>query len=345
VVSQDDAKAKEFLPSKKYSMVGYIVMKDAASAIYVSQASNLVRFQLSLDIEIMAEVIPIFLKRKTKVFFDSEAEHVPIAINDRHAELFKMYVHSFGLFGDIQISSAKVNFLIKHRYFEDLHNAIEYIPQVIINKLFPYCKTSKKHSRNNDFYEPILEMHHPFVPDKLQLEAITSMLSTSSEAPFLLLGPFGTGKTHVLACAAAAIVNSDMHTKVLIVTHHVKSADTFVYKYFGTLESTKSLPSMVAPVRIVSEELSQDEDKQYFLNVNNPVITKELLDERRIVITTFLTALRFIFTSNLPQGYFTHILIDEGAQSREPETIAPLIFADVKTKLIIAGDHLQVRIP
>jgi len=346
VVSQDAAKANILVPSRKHSMVGYIIMKDAASAIYVSQASSLVRFQLSVDIEIMAEVIPIFLKRKTNVFSNSSAEHVLIAINDRHAELFQMYVHSLGLFGgDVQISNAKVHFLIKHRYFEDLLNAVEHIPQAIINKLVSSPR-SERHQRDNIFYDHTHNFElHPFVPDKLQLEAITSMLSTSSEAPFLLLGPFGTGKTHVLACATAAIVSGDMYAKVLIVTHHNKSADTFVYKYFGTLESTKCLPSMVAPVRIVSEESSQDEDKQYFLHVNDPMITKELLDERRIVITTFLTALRFVFTAKLPRGYFTHILIDEGAQSREPETIAPLIFADVTTKIIIAGDHLQVCIP
>jgi len=39
---------------------------------------------------------------------------------------------------------------------------------------------------------------------------------------------------------------------------------------------------------------------------------------------------------------FTHILIDEGAQTREPEAVAPLGLADDNAKIVIAGDHLQV---
>ena len=34
--------------------------------------------------------------------------------------------------------------------------------------------------------------------------------------------------------------------------------------------------------------------------------------------------------------------MDEGAQSREPEAVAPLTFASRDTKIIIAGDHKQV---
>ena len=328
-------------------MVGYIIMKDAATANYASRASHLVCFQLSQDIKIIADVMPAFLKRKVSSHLYCKTEYVHIAIYEEHAKLFKEHVKSIDLFENVQITNAKVHFLIKHRYFDDLHNAVEHVPQMIINKLFPTCVAVGKKIYNqdvNDFYEQSLVLH-PFVPDKLQLQAITSMLSASSEAPFLLLGPFGTGKTHVLACAAAAIAKSDAHAKILIVTHHIKSADTFVYKYFGTLESTKSLPPKVAPVRIVSDEFSQEANiKPYIFNVRDPAITKELLDERRIVITTFLTALHFVFRSKLPRGYFTHILIDEGAQTREPETIAPLIFADVMTKIVIAGDHLQVSV-
>ena len=215
----------------------------------------------------------------------------------------------------------------------------------MIQKLFPSISNAKRSLQKQSDYGFVNlkeNLHAPFKPDKLQLEAVTSMLSVSTEVPFLLVGPFGTGKTHVLACAAAAIVK-DVNAKVLIATHHNKSADTFVSKYFGTLESTKILPPTVAPIRIASKDLNDDVEKPYFVRFNDPIITKELLDERRIVITTFLTALHFAFTEKLPRGYFSHILIDEGAQTREPETIAPLIFADERTKVIIAGDHLQVK--
>ena len=42
-------------------------------------------------------------------------------------------------------------------------------------------------------------------------------------------------------------------------------------------------------------------------------------------------------------GFFTHILVDEAAQAREPELTAVLSLASEHTKLVFAGDHLQVR--
>ena len=35
-------------------------------------------------------------------------------------------------------------------------------------------------------------------------------------------------------------------------------------------------------------------------------------------------------------------MIDEAAQAMEPECIAPLVMADDKTKIVLAGDHMQV---
>jgi superfamily I DNA and/or RNA helicase len=39
---------------------------------------------------------------------------------------------------------------------------------------------------------------------------------------------------------------------------------------------------------------------------------------------------------------FTHILIDEAAQALEPECVTPLAMADGNTKIVLAGDHMQV---
>ena len=41
-------------------------------------------------------------------------------------------------------------------------------------------------------------------------------------------------------------------------------------------------------------------------------------------------------------GYFTHILLDEAAQAMEVETIMPLALAHSNTRVILAGDHMQV---
>lgn len=42
-------------------------------------------------------------------------------------------------------------------------------------------------------------------------------------------------------------------------------------------------------------------------------------------------------------GFFTHILLDEAAQAMECETIMPLALANKNTRIVLAGDHMQVR--
>lgn len=344
VVVCDDLTVVESLKmNENHAMVGYVIMKDADSAKYVMQASQTVRLMLTNGVFIEADIVPLF-KHKIEYFSNLKMEHVPVTLKSSFAASFKAYCIRHQRDISKPITKIKAKFLIKHQYFQDLHHAIDNIPQVIVQKLFPSVAVAKRsiHKDDNDLFNVKAHLQSPFEPDKLQLQAISSMLSANAGTPSLLVGPFGTGKTHVLACMAAAIVNEDATAKVLIATHHNKSAETFVSKYFGTLESTKSLPPTVAPIRIATKDWCDDLEKPYSVRFNDPVITKELLDERRIVVTTFLTALRFASMEKLPRGYFTHILIDEGAQTREPEAIAPLIFADGRTKIIIAGDHLQV---
>ena len=60
----------------------------------------------------------------------------------------------------------------------------------------------------------------------------------------------------------------------------------------------------------------------------------------RLIVTTFLTALHLLGKVKP----FTHILIDEGAQCREPEAIAPLCLADENSKIVVTGDRLQVNV-
>ena len=69
-------------------------------------------------------------------------------------------------------------------------------------------------------------------------------------------------------------------------------------------------------------------------------VTEIIGNKYLVVVTTFLTAHNI--QSVVGKNVFTHILIDEGAQTREPETIAPLSMANGCTKIVIAGDNQQV---
>lgn len=41
-------------------------------------------------------------------------------------------------------------------------------------------------------------------------------------------------------------------------------------------------------------------------------------------------------------GMFTHILIDEAAQAMECEALTPLALAKADTRLVLAGDYMQL---
>lgn len=49
-----------------------------------------------------------------------------------------------------------------------------------------------------------------------------------------------------------------------------------------------------------------------------------------------------IYLNKLFLGHFTHILLDEAAQAMECEAIMPLALANTDTRIVLAGDHMQV---
>ena len=50
-----------------------------------------------------------------------------------------------------------------------------------------------------------------------------------------------------------------------------------------------------------------------------------------------------IIAKLLSPGHFTHILLDEAAQALETEAIIPLVLADKRTRVVLAGDHMQME--
>lgn len=77
-------------------------------------------------------------------------------------------------------------------------------------------------------------------------------------------------------------------------------------------------------------------DKQHFLPP-----TKAVLEHHNIVITTTTMALPF-HSLNLPQGFFTHIFIDEASQMLECDALIAVGLAGPKTRVVLAGDHMQM---
>lgn len=69
--------------------------------------------------------------------------------------------------------------------------------------------------------------------------------------------------------------------------------------------------------------------------------TLEDVLKHRIVVVT-LSISMYLSTLGLKKGHFSHILLDEAAQAMECEAIMPLALANEKTRIVLAGDHMQL---
>ena len=229
-----------------------------------------------------------------------------------------------------------VKFMLKHSYFANNHRSLEHLIPSVLSKLVP---------RKEDLELSLKAISHIQMPpiellslDKeYQFIALKKILGCSSNAIFLVTGPFGTGKTRLLATAAYNILQQP-NNRVLICTSHIQSADCYIQDYFSPM-SRNNLLQGITPVRLISSDrFSSHPDHEYDFTPDGGRPLQDLL-QSRLVVTTLLLTLRL--QSYRPQPY-THILIDEGAQTREPEAVAPLSLADDHTKIVVAGDHLQV---
>ena len=258
---------------------------------------------------------------------------------------------NFRMQGGWERHSVYVHFEVKHYYFDLLRRSLESLSNEAIEKIMP---------SDDDFTFSISHAHilkpayRTMELDECQSHALKLVMTSQPQIPVIIPGPFGTGKTRVLAVAAYNFVEtakvSDSIARVLVCCHHQASADTYVESYFGDMLTNKFRPwDGVELVRLTRKVYYSDGDVEYKkLYVPIDQFRQQVKDglysrtKRLIVVTTFSTALNIgsLFGAN----FFTHILLDEGAQVREPEAVAPLCMANKDTKVVIAGDPQQVTL-
>ncbi|XP_013382941.1 probable helicase with zinc finger domain [Lingula anatina] len=180
-----------------------------------------------------------------------------------------------------------------------------------------------------------------------QKEAIVAM-TTSLEIelpPILLVGPYGTGKTFTLAQAAKQILQQE-GTRILICTHSNSAADLYIKDYFHPYVEDNHLEAK--PLRIYYRnrwiQTVNETVQKYCLidpSFNFRMPTKEDIEGHRVIVATLSTS-KYLYDIGLEPDCFTHILLDEAAQALECETIMPLAVASKKTRIVLAGDHMQM---
>ena len=240
------------------------------------------------------------------------------------------------------ISEFDVEFEVNHFYFNNLHYSVDMISDEALKRIVPCAN----HFKDRLHLGSIPHSKYSVQLDSSQSKALRTMVFSRSSAPVLIPGPFGSGKTRLLSVAAEYFIE---HTKrngcpgrVLLCCHQQDSADIFMKQYFLKIHEKRKNPSNIDVVRVTSQAHSKVQ-LRYFISFNEFREKKDEFCSKRylVVVTTFLTALRMC--EFISPDFFTHILIDEGAQAREPECIAPLCMANKNTRIIIVGDSKQAR--
>ncbi|XP_035199444.1 helicase with zinc finger domain 2 isoform X2 [Oxyura jamaicensis] len=231
--------------------------------------------------------------------------------------------------------NVEIQFQIDQLLFRQWHQAVDrllderlVLPDVA-SCTIPYCLRQPQEGNSKQ---------------KLAISFITGQVTSRRQVPPLLIyGPFGTGKTFTLAMATLEIIRQP-NARVLICTHTNSAADIYIREYFHNYV-TNGHPWAV-PLRIISADrpvsltdpITQmycclSEDQRSF---RHP--TQAEINRHHIIITTSMLSKNL----KVAPGYFTHIMIDEAAQMLECEALIPLSYATLETRIVLAGDHMQI---
>ena len=320
---------------------GYLQGLDGDKIAYATQASEAAFIVQGPDVEISADILP--------ENFRHTDQNLYIAFNVHNDGMLRVKLH---VTNEVCERQVEVQFELKHSYFNILHRAVEGLSPDVIARLLPGASDFKPDVTIQwiPFLKyPNLKLDEEDCPGD-QLNALrTAAFNHSDAPPVLISGPFGTGKTRLLAAATYFFLQEGKRNRqdcrVLVCAHHQASADTFLECYFGLMVTDEEHPWRVNLTRLTSEFYNLKRHyrySQWYQTVSRfrKGLWKYQQSNQLLIITTFLTSLSL--RNLFPPGFFTHILLDEGAQAREPEAVAPLCMATKDTKIVIAGDSSQV---
>ena len=315
------------------SRFGYIVGLNGDQISYATQASRRVTimFKNGDNIKYPADIL-------SKNYHHTE-ERLYLGFNESAMRSHNVW--------SSQAVPVSVRFELKYQYFDRLRDSVRRVPKTVI----PRIVLDGKQPSIKDSMPIYLDQYKKELRLDLcsndQLEALKATTScTAGEPPLIITGPFGSGKTRVLALAAHVSLKS-LQTPVhlLVCTQQHVSADAFLTCFNNDFTSEGF--DDVSIVRVVTENTIPHDDQREFAKTVGELeqMSKARYFDQKgkvMVVTTCSTANTLLYKKVFPPGYFTHIYIDEGAQVREPEAVAPLGFATRETIIVIAGDQHQV---
>ena len=236
-------------------------------------------------------------------------------------------------------------------FFDELQTAVKYLPFEVIDRLVPTAEDFVGMSTTGYKQPSVIDLDDYL--DEYQESALHTIFNPFSNAVITVCGPSGSGVSQVLLASTYSILKANKYTKVLVCTHQESSADSFLERYLKLAESMhdEKHANDVYLTRLIptSSYRYNQKYKKWYDTFENMKSYKHL-GSVRLVVTTCIHSLALLKQeaeekeggSIVKQGFFTHILVDEGSQMQEPELIASLCLANSKTKIIIGGSPYEV---
>ncbi|CAK9797315.1 Probable helicase with zinc finger domain [Anthophora plagiata] len=295
----------------------------------------------------------LFLRGCNKVLFKCLAQNSNLIfeahIEDKctqtvHVRLSKECVDTLNLTANTDLQ-VQVQFLLNRLPSCEWHKAVDSLPDmelVFLNKIYANMDENSIFNRIN---MNALNMEYSLL--NLEQKKALGMITAPMEIPMppiLLLGPFGTGKTFTIAQALRILLTRSTEYKILLCTHSNSAADLYVKNFFDVWYKIENFPRL-KPIRVYYKGRAKNTVhpvvQEYSLMKENGTFrdpTEEDLRDCGLIITTLATcsALTYLNLS------FTHIVIDEAAQTLECEVLIPLALATKQTRLVLAGDQMQL---
>ena len=310
--------------SRQSYLYGYLDDVDGDQIAYCTQASD------GINLQYRGRDYHATILRKN---FHRTDNRLYVDVDTRGASLGK----------EVEVSAT---FELKVSYFARLQSSVTHLSEnaAIVKRLLPTGEDFQPYLRISVSSQSRSVLNLGLCSAD-QLEALTAAISSPAGGPpFLITGPFGSGKTRIVALLSHFFFHQHQEggcTRILVCTQQHVSADTFLDCYDDLAERKDSSLQIV---RLVPSYYRNLEESNRITTLNDLQHMKNNLlhNNKVLIITTCSTAFSLSKFKHLPSGYFTHILIDEAAQVREPEAVGPLCFATTNTKIILAGDQHQV---
>jgi len=178
--------------------------------------------------------------------------------------------------------------------------------------------------------------------NKSQKKAVKSVVKgCHGNAPYLIFGPPGTGKTITMVECIKQIYC--MSGTILACAPSNSAADLLIQRIMKQSPVQKRHVVRINAFQRPFESVPEDV-LLYSLHSNNIFELPSLLQlsRYRIVVTTCVSA-GWLYSLGLKEGHFTHIFIDEAGHALEAECFVSLSgLAGPNTRVVLAGDPKQL---